>query len=55
VELLPESLAELKKWLLLAGPWVIITILMYDRIFQVGVFSRYLNPIVAAVFNFIKG
>jgi Zn-dependent protease len=55
VELLPESLANLKKWLLLAGPWVIIGILFYDRNFQVGVFSRYLNPLVTSVFQFIKG
>ena len=55
VELLPESLAEVKKWLLLAGPWVIIALLLCDRIFQVGIFSKYLNPLVMAVFNFIKG
>ena len=55
VELLPESLADLKKWLLRIGPWVIVGILLYDRIFQVGIFSNYLNPLVAAVFNFIKG
>jgi hypothetical protein len=55
VELLPESLAEVKKWLLRLGPWVIVGILLYDRIFQVGIFSNYLNPLVAAVFNFIKG
>lgn len=55
VELLPESLAELKKWLLLAGPWFIIALLLCDRIFQAGIFSKYLNPLVMAVFNFIKG
>ena len=55
VELLPESLAELKKWLLRIGPWLIVGILFYDRIFQVGIFSNYLNPLVVAVFNFIKG
>ena len=55
VELLPESLADLKKWLLRIGPWIIVGILFYDRIFQVGIFSNYLNPLVAAVFNFIKG
>lgn len=55
VELLPESMTNLKTWLKLAGPWVIVSILFYDRIFQVGVFSRSLNPWVVAVFNFIKG
>jgi Zn-dependent protease len=55
VELLPESMVNLQKWLKLAGPWVIVTILFYDRLFQVGVFSTYLNPLVVAVFNFIKG
>ena len=55
VELLPDSLAELKKWLTLAGPWVIVAVLLYDRVYQVGVFSKYLNPLVVAIFNFIKG
>jgi Zn-dependent protease len=55
VELLPESQASLKKWLTLAGPWVIVGVLVYDRIFQVGVFSRYLNPLVLAVYKFIIG
>jgi Zn-dependent protease len=55
VEMLPDKLADLKKWLLRLGPWVIVGILLYDRIFQVGIFSNYLNPLVTAVFNFIKG
>ena len=55
VELLPESLADLKNWLLRIGPWIIVGILLYDRIFQVGIFSNYLNPLVEAIFNFIKG
>jgi Zn-dependent protease len=55
VELMPESQANLKKWLTLAGPWIIVAVLVYDRIFQVGVFSRYLNPLVVAVYNFIIG
>jgi Zn-dependent protease len=55
VELLPETMANFKKWLGLAGPWVIIGVLVYDRIYQVGVFSRYLNPLVLAVYQFIKG
>ncbi len=55
VELLPESLAEVKKWLLRIGPWVLVGILLYDRIFQVGIFGNYLNPLVVKVFNYIKG
>ena len=55
VELLPESQAEVKKWLLRAGPYVIIALLFCERIFQVGIFSRYLNPLVVSVFNFTKG
>jgi Zn-dependent protease len=55
VELLPESLAEVKKWLLRIGPWVLVGILLYDRIFQVGIFSNYLNPLVVKIFNYIKG
>lgn len=55
VELLPESLAEVKKWLFIIGPWIIIGILIYYRIFQVNIFGNYLNPLVVALFNFIKG
>jgi Zn-dependent protease len=55
VELLPASLADLQKWLLRLGPWLIVGILLCDRIFQVGIFGKYLNPLVRAVFNFIKG
>jgi hypothetical protein len=55
VELLPDSQVSLKKWLPLAGPWIIVAVLVYDRIFQVGVFSRYLNPLVVSVYNFIIG
>lgn len=55
VELLPESLAEAKKWLLRLGPWVMVAILLYDRLFQAGIFGRYLNPLVLQVFNFIRG
>jgi Zn-dependent protease len=55
VELLPESLTEVKKWLLLAGPYIIIALLLCDRIFQLDIFSRYLNPLVVKVFNFTAG
>jgi Zn-dependent protease len=55
VELLPESMDNLRKGLKLAGPWIIVGVLIYDRFFQVGVFSKYLNPLVVAVYNFIIG
>jgi Zn-dependent protease len=55
VELLPETMQNLKKVLMQAGPWIIISVLFYDRIYQVGVFSTFLNPLVMAVYQFIKG
>lgn len=55
VDLLPDSQAELKKWLTQGGPLVIVAMLLYDRIFHVGVFGSFLNPLVAAVFKFVKG
>lgn len=55
VELLPESQAEVKKWLLRLGPYVIVGILFYDRLFQAGIFNNYLNPLAMKLFNFIKG
>jgi Zn-dependent protease len=55
VELLPERAAELKKWLQLAGPWIILGVLVYDRVYQAGVFGNHLNPLVSSVYHFIKG
>lgn len=55
VEILPDSLAPLKKILLLVGPMIVVAVVFVDRIYQVGIFSRYLNPLVTAVYNFIVG
>ena len=55
VELLPASQAGLKTWLPRLGPYILLAILFYDRIYQVGTFSRYLDPIVRAVYAFITG
>lgn len=55
VELLPESQAQLKKYLLQAGPMLLVALLLVDRIYQLGIFSGYLNPLVVAVYNFIAG
>jgi hypothetical protein len=53
VALLPASQAGLKTWLPRLGPYVLLAILFYDRITQAGLFSRYLAPIVRAVYAFI--
>ncbi|MBM4289401.1 MAG: hypothetical protein FJ135_14875 [Deltaproteobacteria bacterium] len=55
VELLPDSQASLKKLLMLAGPMVIVAILFFDRIYQVGIFSEHLDPLALAVYKFIAG
>jgi Zn-dependent protease len=55
VELLPESMGRLRKWLILAGPYIIVGALFYERFFQVGIFGKYLNPMVRAVYTFITG
>ncbi len=55
VALLPPSQAQLKVWLQRLGPYALLALLFYDRIYQVGIFSRHLDPIVRAVYNFITG
>ncbi len=55
VELLPESQAEVKLWLQRLGPYVLLALLFYDRINQLGLFSRHLDPYVRLLYGFITG
>ncbi len=53
--LIPERFQELEKLISSLGPFVIIALFLLERATQTGIVSPYLNPIVVAVFEFIRG
>jgi Zn-dependent protease len=54
-ELIPLSYQRIKWLFLQAGPFLILAILLLERITHQGIISPYFNPIILAVFHFIKG
>jgi Zn-dependent protease len=54
-DLIPDKLMVVKQWIMRLGPWLLIAILLFDRINNLALFSRFLNPLVVAVSTFIKG
>jgi Zn-dependent protease len=54
-ELLPPGFATLKYWFLQVGPFLILALAFMERLNPQGIVSPYLNPIIMAVFNFIRG
>lgn len=53
--LIPPSYQRLKWLFLQTGPFIILAILLLERITHQGILSPYINPLIVAVFNFIKG
>jgi len=54
-ELIPPRLATLKKIFGQAGPFLILALALLERLRPQGTLSPYLNPLVEAVFNYIRG
>ena len=54
-ELLPPRFATLKYWFLQVGPFLILALAFLERLSPQGIVSPYLNPIIAAVFNYTRG
>ena len=52
---IPKRFQELEKLIAHLGPFVIIALFLLERATQSGIASPYLNPIVVAIFKFIKG
>ncbi|MEW6386594.1 MAG: site-2 protease family protein [Thermodesulfobacteriota bacterium] len=52
--IIPERLPKIKLYFSQAGPFIIIALVLIERITHKAIFSQYLNPIVIDVFNFIK-
>jgi len=54
-EMLPPGFATLKYWFLQVGPFLILALAFLERLSPQGIVSPYLNPIIVAVFNYIRG
>jgi Zn-dependent protease len=54
-ELLPASWAKIRWWFLQTGPFIIIALVLLERITRRGLISPYLDPIIRAIFNYLKG
>ena len=51
-ELLPEGP---RYWFLLAGPYLVLTLALLERLSDQGIVGPYLNPIVLAVYHYLGG
>jgi Zn-dependent protease len=54
-ELLPPGFATLKYRFLQVGPFLVLALAFLERLSPQGIVSPYLNPIIMAVFNYIRG
>jgi len=54
-ELLPPGFAPLKYWFLRVGPFLVLALAFLERLSPQGIVSPYLNPIIMAIFNYIRG
>jgi Zn-dependent protease len=54
-ELLPPGFATLKHRLLQVGPFLVLALAFLERLSPQGIVSPYLNPLIVAVFNYIRG
>jgi Zn-dependent protease len=54
-ELIPPAWAQTRSLFLQAGPFLIIALALLERLTNQGWFSPFFNPIITAIFNFIRG
>lgn len=52
--LVPKDFEKIRKLFLITGPFIIIALFLIERITHKGIISPYLNPLVVAIFNFLK-
>jgi Zn-dependent protease len=53
-ELIPPRWAAARYWFMQFGPFLILALALLDRLSARGIVSPCLNPMVMAVFNFIR-
>jgi Zn-dependent protease len=51
--LIPQNLQKLKWLFLHLGPFLVLALVLIERITHRGILSPYLNPVVVAVYNYI--
>lgn len=54
-ELLPSRFTTLRKIFWQAGPFFILALALLDRLSAQGIVSPYLNPLIRAIFDYIRG
>ncbi len=54
-ELLPPGWSRAKWWFMQIGPFLILALVLLERINHRGIISPYFNPVIVAIFNFLKG
>jgi Zn-dependent protease len=54
-ELFPSGAARTRSLFLQAGPFLVVALVLWERITQHGIISPYLNPLVGATFTFLLG
>jgi hypothetical protein len=54
-ELIPPGAARTRSLFLQAGPFIVIALVLWERITNQGIISPYLNPLVKSVFTFFRG
>lgn len=54
-ELLPPDAVKTRSLFLQAGPFLIIALVLWERITNQGIFSPYLDPLVKTIFTYIRG
>lgn len=52
---LPPRLEKLKWFITLAGPFIILALVLLERVTHQGIISPHINPLVLTVFKFIRG
>ncbi len=53
--LIPQDYQKIKWLFLQAGPFIILAVLLLERITHQGILSPYFNPLIDATFKFITG
>jgi Zn-dependent protease len=53
-ELIPPGWATLRKIFGLAGPFLILALVLLERLYPPGIVGPYLNPIILAIFKYIR-
>ena len=54
-ELIPEDAVRTRSWLLQIGPFLILALVLLERLTHQGIFSPYLDPLIKSTFTYFRG